>query len=733
MSMTVPRSLSFAAFFSTLVLSTNGSSLFAHNQMVVTQHNDTSRTGQILTEMELNVANVNVGSFGKLFSRPVDDQIYTQPLYMPNVNVPGKGVHNVIYVATVNNSVYAFDAEDPNQTEPLWTVNFNDPAKNIRPVKNTEVGQNCGTYNDFSGNIGIVGTPVIDPVAEKMFLVSRTREPKRFVQKLHAIDIKSGAELLGSPVEIQFSTPGKGDGSDGQGNIPFNPQTQNQRAGLLLDRGIVYVAWASHCDTGPYHGLIAGYDSETLGLKYTFNATPNGGEGGIWQAGEGLSVDQDGFIYTITGNGTFSAHEGGTDYGEAFLKLKPGAGPQLEVADWFTPFNYEALNAVDNDLGASGAMLIPGTSYVLGGGKGGVLYVVDRNNMGHFNEKDDSQIIQSFDASSKRHIHSSAVWWEGPTGKHAYIWAEYNRLSAFRFESDRFVTPATMNSSMYAPDGMPGGFLSISAWGQKPGTGILWASHPYSGDANQWTRPGILRAFDASDITKELWNSRIDEARDDAGNFAKFVPPTIVHGRVYLSTFSNRLAVYGLLNGPGGTPKPIESPLQEGSLYSFSAQSSQQCWDVPNSSLDKGAIVQQWTCNNTPAQAFTAHAVGNGYFTLVNSNSGKCLQIREGSVGDGAVLEQWDCMPDAAHQRFFAGKVANETGIHLKPGNSGLCLEVERNSTDIGAKIRQSVCKPGAINQFWIPTIVPPASPAPETPPPAPETPPPAPETPPAA
>jgi hypothetical protein len=518
---------------------------------VTTQHNDTARTGANLGETVLNTSNVNVSQFGKLFTRTVDDQIYGQPLYVPNVAIPGVGTRNVIYVATVNDSVYAFDADSPTASAPLWQVSFINPAAGIVPISRTEVGQSCGTYNDFSGNIGIVGTPVIDTASQTIYLVARTKENGTYVQRLRALDIRTGAERAGSPVLIQASVNGIGDGNVG-GVVSFNARTHNQRPGLLLANNVVYIAWASHCDTGPYHGWVIGYNTATLQQVFVYNTSANGGLAGIWQSGQAPAADASGNIYVLTGNGTFDGQSGGSNFGNSFLKISPSGA----LLDWFTPYNFGFLNSIDADLGSLGAMLVPNTNLVIGGGKQGVLYVLDRNNMGHFRSGSDTQIVQSFQASSGGFLNGSPVYWNSPNnGPVIYLWADGDPLKAFRFTGGLFQTTPAMQSTMNSP-GMPGGMLSLSANGSAAGTGIVWAAVPLSGSANQNVRPGILRAFDATDITRELWNSELNATRDAVGNFAKFSYPTIANGKVYLATFSNKLVAYGVLGGTGGNRAP---------------------------------------------------------------------------------------------------------------------------------------------------------------------------------
>lgn len=518
-------------------------SLSADPRAVWTQHFDNARTGAVLTETSLNTANVNASGFGKLFTRPVDGQIYAQPLYLAGVTMGGRA-HNVVYVATVNDTVYAFDAEDPTLTAPLLARNLLDVAPaGARPVRNTDVGQVCVPYVDFSGNLGIVGTPVIDVANDTMYLVARSREPNGFVQRLHALDITTLADRPSSPVVIEASVPGSG--SDAiAGRIAFNPETHNQRAALTLSRGVVYIAWASHCDTGPYHGWVIGYDTRTLRQSFAFNVTADGSDGGIWQAGQGLAADEQGYLYFLTGDGVSNAQYGGGSYASTFIKLDPTRSSPL--VDWFMPYNVRELNENDMDLGSSGALLIPGTDLLVGGGKQGKLYLLNRNDLGRYQPDSDSQVVQSFQATAG-HIHGSPVYWESEgTGKTLYVWSENDYLKAFSFDGSS-IDPRPRTSTIRVPAGMPGAMLTISANGGNRGSGLVWASHPTSGDANHMTQPGTLRAFDAQDVSRELWNSNMNFERDRVGNFAKFVPPVVANGRVYLATFSDELAVYGLL------------------------------------------------------------------------------------------------------------------------------------------------------------------------------------------
>ena len=329
---------------------------------VTTYHNDNTRAGQNLQETILAPANVNADNFGKLFSMPVDGQVCAQPLYLSGLNIPGKGVRNVVFIATQHDSVYAFDADDANQTAPLWKASLIPPG-----------GSTVAWYLTYTGDIqpeiGITGTPVIDPALGTLYVVAKTQEGTQFAQRLHALDVRTGAERPNSPVTIFGSVAGIGVGNDGAGNVPFNPLIQNQRPALLLSNGVVYIAWAAHGDIGPYHGWIMGYDAATLQQTAIFNTSPNAltdpnrflgidAGCGIWQSGCGPAADADGNLYAVTGNGAFDAFLGGNSYGDSLLKLTPN-GAAINVADYFTPYNQGYLDSVDADLGSGGLILLP--------------------------------------------------------------------------------------------------------------------------------------------------------------------------------------------------------------------------------------------------------------------------------------------------------------------------------------------------------------------------------------
>jgi hypothetical protein len=509
---------------------------------VLTQHNDNTRSGWNDDETALTASNVNVQQFGEVFTLPVDDQVYAQPLVVGHVNI-GDGYHNVVYIATVNNTMYAYDADNGKL---YWQKSFTAPG--MRPPRNTDMTGACGgSYRDFSGNIGIVGTPVIDAASGTMYFVARSTSGTAFVQHLHAVNIVGGNEISGSPTTITATYSGNGDGSV-NGVIAFDARRQNQRQGLTLLNGIVYVTFSSHCDWGPYHGWILGYDAATLLQQVVYNATPNGYAGGMWESGAGMAADAAN-LYVVTGNGTVGVSgdpTSVTNRAESALKLTP-SGSTLRVASYFTPNDYQFLNDFDLDYGGTGALLVPNSTFYLTGAKNGKLYLLNRDDMGGYQSSSD-QVQQVIQLSSNSEMHCQPAYFHGSTNEFIYIWPENEPLRAIPFDraSNLLNQQGQVVSSAAGPTGHSGAMLSVSSNGSKDGTGILWASYAFSGDAEHDVSPGILRAFDANDVSKELWNNRQNISRDIGGSYAKFSAPTIANGHVYLPTFSGRVVVYGL-------------------------------------------------------------------------------------------------------------------------------------------------------------------------------------------
>ena len=510
---------------------------------VLTQHNDNTRAGWNANETALTTRNVNLPHFGALFSLPVDDHVYAQPLVVGSVAIANPS-RNVVYVATVNNTLYAYDGDDGRR---YWQRNFTAPG--MRPPRATDMTGACGgNYNNFAGNIGIVGTPVIDAARQVVYFVARsTSGSGTFVQDLHAVSIVSGSDVAGSPVRVTATASGNGDGSVNN-VIAFDAQTQDQRQALTLVNGTVYVTYSSHCDWGPYHGWILGYDAVTLQQRVVYNDTPNGSAGGLWESGMGMAADAQGSLFVVTGNGTVG--DGGdptnlTNRGHSALELTP-SGSTLQVSSYFTPADYQAANDADLDYGTMGSLLIPNSSYFFTGSKDGTLYLLNKDDMGGVSST--NQVQQVIPLGSSANMHCQAAYYQGGTQEFVYVWSENDVLRAIPFDrgSNLLDRSREIHFTAGGPTGQSGAMLSVSSNGATAGTGILWAAYASTGDAESVVTPGILRAFDAMDVTRELWNSQQNPARDGAGTYAKFSAPTIANGHVYLPTFSNKVVVYGL-------------------------------------------------------------------------------------------------------------------------------------------------------------------------------------------
>jgi hypothetical protein len=473
---------------------------------------DNARTGANLHETSLTPANVNARQFGKLFSLKVDGDVYAQPLYLPHVAIPGKGTHNVLFVATEHDSVYAFDAGAAS-AEPLWHVNFLTRGSGTSTVAAGDV--QCPFIQP---EIGITPTPVIDLQTGTLYILARTEEggpltPSRYVQRLHALAITTGVEKFGGPVEIQAP------GFDGRRQLP--------RAGLLLAGGQVFMTWGSSCDIGPYHGWVMAYNARTLKQTGVLNTSPDAGESGIWQADNGPAADEQGNVYTATGNGKFNVSTGGNDYGDSILKIKVDNG-SLAVRDYFTPSNQEALNARDFDVGSGGPMLLPNTHLLLTGGKNGALYVLDRDHMGHYQSGGNSHAVQTLPLG--KGIYSAPAYWNG----HVYILASDDFLSDFVLDHGRLSAQPAAKGAYRFPN--PGATPAVSADGTK--NGVVWVL-----ETRVWNdfgkRPAVLHAFDAADIGRELYSSAQN------GPALRFTIPTVANGRVYIGT-QKEVDVYGL-------------------------------------------------------------------------------------------------------------------------------------------------------------------------------------------
>ena len=530
---------------------------------VTTYHNNLSRDGSNTQEYALTAANVTTNSFGKLFSCAVDGAIYTQPLWVPSLTIGG-GTHNVVFVATTHDSVYAFDA-DTSSCVTYW-------HKTLLGTGETFVNFNDVNTGDIQPDIGIIGTPVIDLSTKTLYAVSKSEDTGTACipssachQRLHGLSLIDGSEKFGGPATIDASitVPGTGDGSSA-GVLPFNPLTENQRPGLALVNGVVYVSWASHGDNDPYHGWVMGFSAGNLAVApvAVWNSTPNlvagfsQSRGGIWMSGGAPAADSSNNLYLLTGNGSF---DGGSNFGDSTVKLSTASG--LTVAGYFTPDNQQNLNIGDTDHGSGGAAILidqpsgPVQHLLIGGGKDQILYLVNRDSLGGFDVAQ-NHVVQALNIGQS--IFATSAFWNNGL----YIAGSGGQLMQFTFNpaTGTFViAPAHSSPGSF---GFPGMTPSVSSTGASS-NGIVWGldNHQYCTQQAPSCGPAVLHAYDATNVSTELWNSSQAAAnRDQSGNAVKFTVPTVANGKVYVGSRGNNtggasnttnipgeLDVYGLL------------------------------------------------------------------------------------------------------------------------------------------------------------------------------------------
>jgi uncharacterized repeat protein (TIGR03806 family) len=537
-----------APSFSFTTLATNPPSTLVS---MLTYHNDNARDGVNSNETQLTPANVNTNTFGQLFSYSVDGFLYAQPLVMTNVIVPGKGLHDVVYLATENDSVYAYDAdsdEGPN-VNPLWQTSFINPAAGVTTVPSSVVGT-----SDITPTIGITATPVIDPTTGTLYVEVKTMEVSgatvNYVHRLHALDVATGLERtnFNSPVVIQCTNyPGAGSGDNDGANPPhvlWNPLRLHDRPALALLNGAVYLSFASHGDNTPYHGWLFAYNATNLSRQPSvYNATPNGGEGGFWDGGGGPSVDAQGNMYLQTGNGTFDQITNITasnNYSMSLIKFATTNG--IMMVDFFAPSNAVTLSGEDQDLGSSAPIILPDSAgsaahphLVVGGGKTSPIYLVDRDNMGRWKAGDDNQIVQQFNGGPGGDRDITPAFFNNTL----YIIDANSRIGAYTITNALFNTTPVETPDGY--DNKGGVTACISANGSS--NAIAWAIYNAGGETP--TAPCILRAYNATNLTQELYTSAQLPSRDSAGDAVKFTAPAIVNGKVYVGA-QYTLTVYGL-------------------------------------------------------------------------------------------------------------------------------------------------------------------------------------------
>jgi outer membrane protein assembly factor BamB len=515
---------------------------------VTTFHYNVARDGLNPQESILTQSNVNSAQFGKIGFDTVDGKVDAQPLYLGNVMIGGQQ-HNVLYVATEHASVYAFDADTGTQ---LWKTSV------LGSTETTSDNHNC---SQITPEIGITSTPVIDRKQGPngtLFTVAMSKAPTgAYHQRLHALDITTGAEISGSPTEITATYPGTGDNTQ-NGNVVFDPAQYAERAALLLLNGNIYMGWTSHCDIGLYTGWVMAYSESTLQQTQLLNLTPNGHEGSIWMSGGGIAADSQGFIYLLDANGTFDLALDANgfptkgDYGNAIVKLSTTG--KLAVVDYFEMYNTESESNEDLDLGSGGPLLLPDQTdannivhhLIVGAGKDKNIYLADRDNLGKFNPATnpmDSNIYQQLTGAMAGLVYATPAYFNGVL----YYAADGDTLKAFPLTNAQMALAPSSQSAIKFPH--PGPTPSISANGTQ--NGIVWALE------SSLSSPGVLHAYDPANLAHEFYNSnQAANGRDSFGNGNKFITPVIVNGKIYVGT-QNGVAVFGLLST---SPSPASAP-----------------------------------------------------------------------------------------------------------------------------------------------------------------------------
>ncbi|HTW66440.1 MAG TPA: IPT/TIG domain-containing protein [Bryobacteraceae bacterium] len=571
---------------------------------------DTQQTAANLQETSLSPG-MNWSTFGKVGTLPVDGQVYAQPLYVSGVSIGGTK-YNVLYVVTMADSVFAFNADAPQSTTPLWQVNLGIP-----------VPSGLFNFTDILPQIGILGTPAIDPNGQVLYVVADimpSAAATNPVFQLHALSLVDGHEMFGGPVQVAASVPGSGAGST-NGTLAFDASQQLQRPGLILSNGTLYVSFGSHADTGNYHGWIIAYNASTLQETAVYNSSPSGRESAFWHSGRAPAIDANGDVFAATGNGDY---DGVNDFGESVLHL---SGANLSLLDWYTPQEWSDLNNLDEDVGSAGVILIPNTNLLLSGGKSGFLYLIQDDAMGHLGP-DTTSTVQGVQVNSWG-MFQMALWNNPqiasttPPPKSPIIakarTAASSGTSAILYEFDPDTSlkafeildnqiNATILSEFTPAIETPYAGLAISANGGT--NGIVWLT---TGNYSVTGVPATLHALDATDLSKELWNSDLNANRDQPGDLAKFCAPTIANGRVYLSTFSNSVVVYGSLNSAVTGTATISAVVNSASYL--------------NGGVSPGELITIFGANLGPTSAAAGALNGN---TLADTDAG--VQVTFGGI-----------------------------------------------------------------------------------------------------
>ena len=645
---------------------------------VLTYHNDNARTGQNLVETTLTPSNVKSAKFGKLFGVTLDGTVDAQPLYVSGLNMAQQGVHNVVLAATEHDSVYAFDA---NSGTIYW---------HISALKSGETPSDPRGCGQVSPEIGITSTPVIDLHAGAhgtIYLIAMSKDANgNYYQRLHALDITTGAEEFGGPLNVAATYHGTGDNSV-NGSVVFDPKQYKSRPGLLLLNGTVYTGWGSHCDIRPYTGWLIGYNETTLQQNAVFNFAPNGNEAAVWAAGGGVAADTSGNIFVQVANGTFDTtlssqgfpNEG--DYGNAFVKLvRSGGSGALEATDYWTMDNTVTESDADEDLGSGGLILLPDVTDATGktrhlgtgAGKDGNIYVFDRDNMGKFLASSNGNLYQELAHGLAGGEFATPAWFNGTI----YYGGVSDNIRAYKLSAARF--PSSASGTTPGSFEYPGTTPAVSANGTS--NAILWAVEN--------SNPAVLHAYDANDIGSELYNTnQASGGRDHFGPGNKFITPTIANGKVYVGTTTG-VAAFGLL--------AVSGPLADGD-YVVTNESSDMVLDDPAFSTVSGKQIIEWPANGGSNQKWHFAFQTSGYYTIQNDSSELYLTDPGGSGSLGTKLEQEAATNDATQLWTLT---ASGEGYVISNKASGLVIDDPDFSKTEGTGI--ILYSPnGGSNQSW--------------------------------
>ena len=648
---------------------------FAQND-VLTWHNDNARDGQINSEAILSPANVNSGKFGLLANVLVDGKVDAQPLYVSALSVSGKGTHNVLFIATEHDSIYAVDADAGTI---LWQKSL------LGANETTSDARNCG---QVTPEIGITATPAIDRTVGPngtIYLVAMSKDTAgNYYHRVHALNLSTGAEEFNGPVTVHATYPGTGAGSS-NGVVTFDPKQYKDRPGLLIQNGTLYTSWSSHCDIRPYGGWMMAYNQTTLAQTAVIDFVPNGSDGAPWNAGAGPAADATGNVYISLGNGTFDTTQNAQgfptsgDYGNSLMKLSGGS---LAPLDYWTMYNSNAESSVDTDLGSGGLMLLPdmpdatGTirQLAVAAGKDHSIYVVDRNNMGKFDASSNATVYQQLPNSLAGGEWSSPAFWD----EHVYYGSVGQNLMSFNVNAAKLQASPTQTTA--TSFGYPGTTPSVSSYGTS--NAIVWATEN--------TSPAVLHAYDATNLATEFYNSnQAANSRDHFGAGNKFIAPTIANGKVYVGT-TNSVGIFGLLRQQPPT-------LADGD-YTMTNNSSHLVLDDPYLSTTPGTAMYQWTPNGGRNQEWFFSSNGQGFFTIQNVSSGLFLTDTTNGTDQLANNIRQEGPTGGATQLWSVTPVSG--GNVIKNKSTALVLDDSNFNTQGGPNIILWTPN-GGINQTW--------------------------------